>query len=368
MAKKQLYLHIGLGKTGTTSLQTFFWANRKPLAKYGILYPTTGAVAGAHHLLSPHIPPFLKDVWDFVPTSKWAPELAQAANMPVLLSSELTSSAKPDVVARFGEELLPYFDTKVIIYLRRQDHLIVAGYSQQIKAGTQKMDIGGAFARLFGQFDFKARLMPWIEAFGAENLILRPYERRQLIGGDIRKDFLSGILGIDDLSGFQTSTTNENPRFAYPALEYKRMINNVIPDTQASTRFNEPLLAYSAAIDSSSTAIFHESDLLAAAERKMVLNRVRPVNAWIAKDLMGRNDGILFQDPEPDVDLERIASLKDVSWSAPSVTDQDLAEIGTFLTSKKYDKELLQHIEQALRENRFEAYRYAGKLAASVGT
>ena len=34
-----LYLHIGTEKTGTTSVQKFFKANRALLAKNGIVYP-----------------------------------------------------------------------------------------------------------------------------------------------------------------------------------------------------------------------------------------------------------------------------------------------------------------------------------------
>ena len=40
--KKKLYLHIGMGKTGTTALQHFFWDNRDILAAKGICYPKVG--------------------------------------------------------------------------------------------------------------------------------------------------------------------------------------------------------------------------------------------------------------------------------------------------------------------------------------
>ena len=40
--KKTLYLHIGMGKTGTTALQVFFSGNRKAMEKQGIAYPSLG--------------------------------------------------------------------------------------------------------------------------------------------------------------------------------------------------------------------------------------------------------------------------------------------------------------------------------------
>ncbi|HNQ42503.1 MAG TPA: hypothetical protein PKL22_10430, partial [Saprospiraceae bacterium] len=40
--KKTLILHVGMGKTGTTALQNFFWRNRDVLAHHDIAYPETG--------------------------------------------------------------------------------------------------------------------------------------------------------------------------------------------------------------------------------------------------------------------------------------------------------------------------------------
>src|SRR5690554_3774829 len=75
--KKTLYLHIGLGKTGTTALQEFFWANRSQLAKRGIDYPDYCVIAGAHHALSPHQPKFLQAI-PFKTVEEWAPIIAQS--------------------------------------------------------------------------------------------------------------------------------------------------------------------------------------------------------------------------------------------------------------------------------------------------
>ncbi len=52
--KKNLILHIGMGKTGTSALQDFFWTNRARLEKIGLQLPKYGAVSHANHLLSSH--------------------------------------------------------------------------------------------------------------------------------------------------------------------------------------------------------------------------------------------------------------------------------------------------------------------------
>ncbi len=99
--KKTLYLHIGMGKTGTTALQVFFSGNRKAMEEQGVAYPSLGEIEGAHHLLSPHVPRFLKNTWNFQSVDDWAPELATTDADSILLSSELMSRATHD-------ELLPF--------------------------------------------------------------------------------------------------------------------------------------------------------------------------------------------------------------------------------------------------------------------
>lgn len=347
-----------MGKTGTTSLQNYFWAHRDDLYNRGILYPKLGVVAGAHHLLSPHVPVFLKGVWKFIPAEEWAAKLSRQADRTVLLSSELTSNALPEVVEAFAPHVKRYFNPKIIIYLRRQDNWMIAGFGQQVKAGTQRLDFTSSFAPWFQRADYNRVVGSWAKAFGKENIIVRPYERRQLIDGDIRADFMTGILGLEDWARPQQSERNENPRLTFAALEYKRFINNIIEDTQVSNQFNKPLLDYSAEVDGNSTAIFHESDLLSGTERRMILERTRATNQWIARDFLGRPDGVLFKDPEP---------AADASWAPPKVDPKDFLEIGAYLKANGHEKELWRHIERSTKENRFEEYRYARELARTLG-
>ena len=354
--KKELLIHIGAGKTGTTSLQYFFWANRRALKTHGILYPELGAVAGAHHLLSPHLPPFLN--WTFIPAAEWAPQLHAKMDKRALISSEIISSATPDVVRAFAPQVNRYFKPKIILYVRRQDRWMVAAYSQQVKAGTQRLDFTSSPDFWFRGANFAERLKAWTEAFGAENIIVRPYERGQLSGGDIRRDFLNGILGIDDDEAFNWTDVNENPRLTFSALEYKRLINNVVPVVADSRVFVEPLLAYSAEKDQNSTAIYNESSLLSAIERRMILNRVAEANSGIARDLMGRADGVLFAEETP---------KEDKDWVPPVATPEDFAEISDYLNATGHGQKLLQCIDEAVENNRFEGYRHAQTLAASFG-
>ena len=52
MSKKVAYIHIGINKTGSTSIQRFLCDNRQQLKTEGYLYPQTGRSKHAHHELA----------------------------------------------------------------------------------------------------------------------------------------------------------------------------------------------------------------------------------------------------------------------------------------------------------------------------
>ncbi|MEJ2477008.1 MAG: threonine--tRNA ligase, partial [Desulfobacterales bacterium] len=80
------------------------------LQAHDIAYPSYGSVAEAHHLLSPHVPPFLKGVWKFKTVSEWGPRLRKKAQSRILVSSELMAWALPEVTATFCREAREYFE------------------------------------------------------------------------------------------------------------------------------------------------------------------------------------------------------------------------------------------------------------------
>lgn len=339
MEKKKLFIHIGMGKTGTTALQEFFWSNRKKMKKRGICYPKVGNVCGAHHLLSPHIPVFLKDVWNFINIDKWSVELTEIYQDKVLLSSELMAWAEEKSAVMFCQKLSELFDVKIVIYLRRQDNLIMAGYNQQIKAGTQKKDIYAVLDQQFERFDYEKKLRPWTSILGYKSVIVRPYEKLQFYKNDIRRDFMYNVFGIDELDNFLFNNTNTNPRLSFAAMEYKRMLNNIIDDTVESSKFNNLLLQFSADTDSSSTTIYNSDSLLSPKERIDILERSEEINRMIACNYMGRKEGKLFLEPYPETSEK---------WIRPEVTSSDFARITEYIKANK--PKLINIIENAIEK------------------
>ena len=153
-----------MGKTGTTALQNFFWLNRRELRRRGISYPKFGMVARAHHLLSPYIPPDLRDKWSFKTVAEWSRRLQKLSTDTILLSSELMAWAGGSDVAKFCDEASKLFDLKVVIYLRRQDDIIMANYNQLVKAGLQQFDLEWVVEKQLAEFDYKNILEPRSDA------------------------------------------------------------------------------------------------------------------------------------------------------------------------------------------------------------
>lgn len=327
--KKTLYLHIGMGKTGTTALQVFFWQNRDVLARNNIHYPKEGIHAGAHHGLSPHQPFYLKKILPFIPIKQGVWVISRTKCSNILLSSELMMWIRPEQRESFIHQLQRYFHVKAVIYLRRQDSIIMAGYKQQIKAGGQPSRIEDVLEKQIKNFNYLERITPWDTLLGRENIIVLPFEKGQFHQGDIRFDFLYRVFGIEDFSGFQLSAENHNPRLSLAALEYKRLLNNLFDTHEARNRFTPALLAYSAMTDTSSTQIYAKADLLSPEQRRHIMECCEPINADIARRYLNRPDGQLFYEKMPE---------QDANWKQADISPEILHAITDFLQQNASDE------------------------------
>jgi hypothetical protein len=294
--KKTLILHIGMGKTGTTAVQKAFWLNRAALAEAGIAYPAIGATSGAHHLISPHVLPHLAQgaPWRrFLSPSEWMPKVAALPEQRVFMSSELISSATPDAIAAFCAALTPVFDLRILIYLRRQDDMIAAVYAQGVRGGIQYRPFADVFDGRLAHYDYMDRLAPWVAALGRDHITVRPYERSQFHARDLIRDVALHGLGLTDLPpGFvHDPAADHNARLSIPALEFKRLVNILIPDRNRSHPYVAPLLTCPP--DPRGVHLLGRSD------RERLIAHFAASNARVAQIWLGRPEGDLFRDPLP---------------------------------------------------------------------
>jgi ribosome-associated translation inhibitor RaiA len=333
--RKELYIHVGMGKTGTTALQEFFWSNREELKLFGIDYPDYYVIAGAHHVISPHHPPFLSSI-PFKPVTEWAREIAKSRQDKILLSSELIAWTPVDLIEAFCEELLKHFRLKIVMYIRRQDDQIEASYNQQVKAGVQKKAIQDALERMISRYDLREKINMWEKFVGKDNIIMRPYSRQQFHDSDIRWDFLFHVFGITDYSAFTLGTKNSNPRLSYLALEYKRLLNQLFNNPDLSNRYNDLLLRFSAETDSESMKIYSKRSLLSPSDRAYILSKLETFNAYLCSEFA--IDAELFSG--------NVVDANDENWQSSTVTETDLKSVTQYIQGK--DSSLYTALEKAI--------------------
>jgi hypothetical protein len=197
----RIVLHIGLEKTGTTSIQAHCHRHAETLRAQGILYPAwlgyrnhadlviaaaaygstvdmrTRAGVGSERELA---------AFRTAALGRLRQQVSKARPACLLLSDEHFSSRCGDAEVRRLKEMLAEFsdDVRVLVYLRRQDDLLVSLYSTFLKGqGTGGL---ARVAEMAKWFDFETVLARWSAAFGREALVVRLFPPRQ---GTLIDDF-----------------------------------------------------------------------------------------------------------------------------------------------------------------------------------
>lgn len=317
---KKVILHIGSPKTGTSIIQSHLAQNREILKEKGVLYPITISsdtslyrTYESHHLLFysyANWEPFNK----FDPKAFWerAEEAANQHNLDtVLLSAEnaywlprqIVTKEKPDetlfweeksnYVARIYEDLKIY-DSKVIIYLRRQDRWIESWYNQQIKNGNYlDNDMLEFTEHHHFLLDYYKLLNTWSQYFGRENITVRPYEKDQFPSG-LLNDFLEfANLGSED--DFPLSHHGRhNSHLDRHVLEFLNICNKLLltPDHSRWLR----LAVRKVTNQFSKVSKFTDQGLISPQDRMTILERYQMINSQVAKEYMGRQEGDLFHE------------------------------------------------------------------------
>ncbi|RQD95957.1 hypothetical protein DZD46_07450, partial [Campylobacter hepaticus] len=139
------YLHIGMPKTGTTSIQTFLTENKNLLLQYNYLYPESILEWGHQHITLVWIIKLLRLNKKLLFLEKkykqiminFRKELKINSNKTILLSTEgLTWDFDNPIYIKILHKILKLFGfttIKIIIYLRPQEDMLASLYSENIK-------------------------------------------------------------------------------------------------------------------------------------------------------------------------------------------------------------------------------------------
>jgi hypothetical protein len=196
----KLVLHIGSGKTGTTSIQKFFVNNSDRLLEHGVFYPVKRSVVPNHILLpagfvrhgSIAIPRsrfyldsfdrFKKDYQKF----KRALDLQLQKHKPnvlVLSAEQLFRDFSDKSTISLKDFLKPYFDEiTVVAYVRDPASDYASRISQHISTGILMQPPAVRDVRA---------VLEYYESQFPGCVKVNAFERKQLIEGDVVADFVS---------------------------------------------------------------------------------------------------------------------------------------------------------------------------------
>ena len=303
MGKKQIYIHIGTPKTGTTTLQEFFKLNKEALAKSGILYPEWGYSNrwGNFENTEGNFGWIVQS--DDLEIKERISSVLDGAYRGILLSTEdIWGEVKDKVsflrnIQSIGEEV----EIKVIVYLRKQIDYIESQYRECIRVATFREPIESIvdFSNEQVQFlrdncEYWSILEKMAGEIGEENIIVRPYERVQFKNGNIIDDFLS-ILDLEYNESFQLCAKNYNPPMSNVALEMKRIMNyssSVLEVTDMNNIFYNILMLDG--VENQKEKVVNFKSLKIPEKRSLFKQRYQEDNINIAKKYLKREDGRLF--------------------------------------------------------------------------
>lgn len=242
-----LYLHIGVGKAGSTTIQNFLKSNYSRLSPYVDQLETFGigeawriAAASRTDLsynywvkksktyTQQEYDHFLDVFWESV-----SAEVRSSKASHFVASSEHIFSQygfEADKIMILRERLVKIFgEVRIIFYCRPQVSWAKSFYSQIIKGPTSGTITYDQFVDEFDvhsyHWNYYKGLSLWANAFGDENIVARVFHRDNFVNGDLIYDFLS-TLGLVDLDvQFEPPPADSNVSPKPKRIEIIRKIN-----------------------------------------------------------------------------------------------------------------------------------------------
>ncbi len=207
---KQIYIHIGPHKTGTTTIQNSLIINRDSLLRNGYFVPRAGSLMDqtGHHNLAWELLGSKKFKGSFGTWKSLLKEIAKNDPKKIILSAEAFSRFESDEILRL-KKLLQGFEIFVIFYARRQDKKIQSHWSEGIKSPTT-LKKNEAFLEWIEENNYQYRnsdyyelYQRWNSIFG-KNVLVRVLEKEQL-RGTLFQDFIL-TMGGENPQQYETPT------------------------------------------------------------------------------------------------------------------------------------------------------------------
>ena len=234
-----LILHLGMGKTGTSSIQFFLRDNRERLAELGVLFPRTPG--GARH---GRLGLYTKSGEELANAPEWGrqkqsdpkefrkvfrrrlfSEIERSGLSRLLLSDEiLFGSSVPALrrLRRFTDRIAE--SVRLVAYLRRQDDHMVSRYQQGVKIGRVLRLSEWSQEDMTSLYDYHSRLRAHEQLLAPDQLVVRRFEPTSFVDGSLFQDFLEAA-GIAARAEDLAPVKNRNESLDAESVEFLRLVN-----------------------------------------------------------------------------------------------------------------------------------------------
>jgi hypothetical protein len=287
--RQRLVIHIGVHRTGSTSIQHWCHANRKVLLEQGVLYPFDGVNHNELALL-------METDWvafDHALNALIDQATRSDAHTVVVSGEDFSWLRWPSGLERLGK----VFDVRVLCYVRRQDEWLESWYNQNVKwpwnEAASSLTPGEFFAGRSAYYwiDYARTLQRWSAVFGRERIHVRPFDAVRSAGSVV--DDFAEFCGFD-LSRLAAPRAGDNASVSPQALMLLRLL--ALIDLSPAQR-TELVAKVRVTFDQLETE--PRRHVLSPAQRRAVLVEHADSNADVARTYLGRTDGVLFDAPPP---------------------------------------------------------------------
>lgn len=289
----QIFLHVGPHKTGTSTIQNWLSANRDVLRAEGALYPGRSLNHNnvANQLRSGRAGLF----GSIVDEIRGAPPGTR-----VILSAEAFSRIYGEERERILRELVAWPVT-IIYYLRRSWERAASAHTQGLKNLYRFGPVMAKVEHRVKQGDYQ-NLQSWT-AHDNCRLQVRVFDKSEWPNGNLIEDFLSvvGLPGLESGTGYVTvPNRNEMPSLSALRLYASadaRQVESLDHRAKVNVRIHLETITSQLGWNQPRAILIGSEDI----RRYEVL--LAPEHERIARDFLGREDGVLFPPLASDADF-----------------------------------------------------------------
>tara|TARA_B100001093_G_scaffold363533_1_gene348285 strand:+ start:455 stop:1528 length:1074 start_codon:yes stop_codon:yes gene_type:complete len=245
---KEVVLHIGTQKTGTTSIQKCFKINRKLLASKNIFSPKTLDIGNGHHRWITAISNNEKYVDAFIAnqqfkttddrrkkieqkTNEFIKEVKDGENGKWIISCEHAQSElkTKEEIQRLKNILEKLFEKiTIILYIRKPISSTISMWSTDIKYGARYSEMPDPTKPFFENIvNHKKTLEKWISIFSKKQILVRRFQSKDFRNGSLIEDFFYAA-GIEFKKDY-VMPEKENQSLSFLGIKSLGYINEFIP-------------------------------------------------------------------------------------------------------------------------------------------